>query len=171
MFLRLAAIAFALALATGDADARAKPRAKTDYSRYATAGVMNAGSLPETDLPVDGTAAVNGIEMGCTGIGKEARERPEWKRFSVRVEFSGAYRQYVPGGRLVIKTWDGKRPIVNVRCGAPWILLDLEPGKYRVGGVMEGYSRPQSWIMRLKPGRKTTRRIVLRFEELTGADP
>ncbi|MGQ0741407.1 MAG: hypothetical protein ACT4OG_03810 [Alphaproteobacteria bacterium] len=169
MFLRLV-VAFALVLAAGEADARGK-QAKRDYGAYANAGVMNARDLTQTDLPVDGTATVNGIEMGCTGIGLEARERGEWKRFSVRVEFSGSYRQYIPGGRLVVKTWEGRKPIVNVRCDAPWILLDLEPGKYRVGGVMAGYSKPQSWIMRLKPNRKNTRRIVLHFDEVTGSDP
>lgn len=173
--LRLGAIALAaiLVATAGSADARThrKHHKHAVKNPHAHTAVMHAGGLPETQIPVDSIITVDGMEVGCTGIGLEAREEARWKRFTTRVEFSGSYNQYIPGGRLVVKTWEGKKPLVNVRCDAPWILLDLEPGKYRVAGVMEGYSQPQSWIMRLKPNRKKTRRIVLHFDEVTGSDP
>ena len=181
--LRLGAIALAaiLVAVAGNADARTARAHHHKHSHHAThakpvkhalahTAVMNAGALTEAYLPVDGITTVNGMEMGCTGIGLEARQDPRWAHFSTRVEFSGAYNQYIPGGRLVIKTWDGKQPLVHVRCDAPWVLLDLEPGKYRVAGMMAGYS-PQSWVMKLKPNRKKTRRIVLHFDEVAGSDP
>ena len=181
--LRLGAFALAaIFVFAGNADAR-HARAHHRHSHHAQAqshtvpesaahtGVMNAGELAETYLPDDDVTTVNGIEMGCTGIGIEARQDPRWKRFPVRFEFSGAYAQYFPGGILVVKTWDGRRPLIHVRCDAPWVLADLEPGKYRVAGAMEGYSYPQSWVMKLKPNRKKTRRIVLHFDEVVGSDP
>lgn len=178
------AIALAATLiVSANADARTPHRAHHRHSHHAQAqshrvknpfahtAVMNAGELTQTYLPVDEVTTVNGIEMGCTGIGLDAREDPRWERFKVRFEFSGAYHQYIPGGRLVVKTWEGKNPIIHVRCDAPWVLADLEPGKYRVAGVMGGYSHPQSWVMKLKPNRKKTRRIVLHFDEVKGAEP
>jgi hypothetical protein len=133
-------------------------------------GVMNAGDIVETNLPVDGTITVNGIEMGCTGIGIEAREEARWAGFPVRVEFSGAQHQYFPGGSLVVKNAD-HTPLLSVRCDAPWVLLRLEPGKYRMAGLMAGYSYPQSWVMELKPNRKNPRRIVFHFGEVKGSTP
>ena len=180
--LRLCAVSLAATLiVSANADARATHRAHHRHSHHAQThkvrnpgahtNVTNAGDLVETYLPVDEVTTVNGIELGCTGIGLDAREDPRWAHFPVRFEFSGAYHQYIPGGRLVIKTWDGKTPIVNVRCDAPWVLANIEPGKYRIAGVMEGYSHPQSWVMILKPHRKKTRRIVLHFAEIKGAAP
>jgi hypothetical protein len=132
--------------------------------------VMNAGGMEEINLPVDGTTTVNGVEAGCTGIGIETRKNPRWKDFPVRVEFSGAYSQYFPGGQLVVKDEHGA-PLLNLHCDSPWILLRLEPGKYRLAGVMAGYSRPQSWVMKLKPRRTKTRRIVFHFREIKGSEP
>jgi|GEM_PF-1788943 len=183
--MRLGAIALAaIFLFAGNADARTRAhhhrhshhnvrtmQTKPVDPSVAHRGVMNAGELPETYLPIDEVTTVDGMRMACTGIGLEARQREDWKHFPVRFEFSGSYHQYLPGGRLVIKSWEGRRPLVHVRCDAPWILIDLEPGKYRVGGVMAGYSHPQSWVMILKPNRKKTRRIVLHFDEVVGSDP
>jgi hypothetical protein len=183
-FLRLGAIALAaIFVFAGSADARTRTHAHSADHKLRTmhtkpvkqsvahAGVMNAGQLTETYLPIDEVTTVDGMRMACTGIGLEAREREDWKHFRVRFEFSGGYNQYLPGGRLVIKSWEGRRPLVHVRCDAPWVLVDIEPGKYRVAGVMAGYSHPQSWIMKLKPNRKTARRIVLHFDEVVGSDP
>ncbi len=132
--------------------------------------VMNAGDMAQTALPVDATTTVNGIEAGCTGIGIEARRESRWQAFPVRVEFSGAYHQYFPGGQLVVKDEHGQ-PLLNVRCDAPWVLLRLEPGKYRVAGVMGGYSRPQSWVMKLAPNRTRPRSVVFHFREIRGSQP
>lgn len=186
ILMRLGALALAaMFVFAGNADARTRAhhrhypahhnlrtmKTKPVSHAFAHTAVMNAGELTQTYLPIDEVTTVDGMRMACTGIGLEARERDDWKHFPVRFEFSGSYNQYLPGGRLVIKTWEGKKPVVNVRCDAPWILADLDPGKYRVAGVMAGYSHPQSWVMKLKPNRKKTRRIVLHFDEVVGSDP
>jgi hypothetical protein len=132
--------------------------------------VMNAGDMVETNLPMDSTVTVNGIEAGCTGIGINAREDPRWTSFPVRVEFSGAYHQYIPGGSLVVKDED-RKPLLHVRCDAPWVLLRLEPGKYRMAGLMVGYSQPQSWVMKIKHNCKNPRRIVFHFDEVGSSTP
>jgi hypothetical protein len=164
---RKAAISFAAALAVVPGIALAAPGHSVSLAHT---GVMNAGDMAQTTLPVDQVTTVNGVEAACTGFGLDAREDPRWQAYTVRVEFSGAYNQYVPAGLLVVK--DAKHvPLLNLRCDAPWLLLKLEPGKYRIAGMIAGHKHPQSWVMRLKPNRTHPRRIVLHFGDIGGAEP
>ncbi len=150
--------------------ARAPAAHVTLHDALAHTGVMEVGDMVETNLPLDDTITLNGVEAGCTGIGEDAREDPRWESFPVRVEFSGAYNQYIPGGSLVVKDWDHK-PLLYVRCDGPWVLLRLEPGTYRMAGLMAGYSRPQSWVVKLDAERKKTRRVVFHFDDIRGSTP
>ena len=97
------------------------------------AGAARAQPVP---LKLDHETVVNGIGVGCTGIG-QTKDLPKWNAYSVRVEF--ADRQ---GGLLadeILTLSKGGAEIFTVSCEGPWILLKLPPGEaYQVVGSVPG---------------------------------
>ena len=94
-------------------------------------------------LPLDAPTVVNGVDMACTGIG-QTRLEARWQGYSVRVEYSNARDEYLTGGAIVVRDAAG-RELVNVSCDAPWILLRLPKGAYRVEGrLLESAAKPRS---------------------------
>lgn len=94
-------------------------------------------------LPVDSPTVVNGIDVACTGIGQTRREA-RWQSYGVRVEFSNARNEYLSGGAIVVRDAAG-RERMNVSCDAPWILLRLPKGAYRVEGRLpDTAAKPRS---------------------------
>lgn len=94
-------------------------------------------------LPVDAPTVVNGVDVACTGIG-QTRLEDRWRGYGVRVEFSNARNEYLTGGAIVVRDAAG-RELVNVSCEAPWILLRLPKGAYRVEGrLLNSAAKPRS---------------------------
>jgi len=104
-------------------------------SMVATAAVvmaqMASAQAPPQRVPVDQSLVVAGVDVACTGIGKNAREDPRWKAYSVRVVFSNPAGDLVTDATLGISDAKGQ-PMLNVSCAAPWVLLKLQPGTYRM---------------------------------------
>jgi hypothetical protein len=84
-------------------------------------------------MPLDRTTTVQGVETACTGLGKTQRDNPAWESFSVRVEFADAKAEYLTDAEVMVVTAQGK-PVLHVSCAAPWVLMRLPPGDYRVSG-------------------------------------
>lgn len=88
---------------------------------------------PAEALPLDRTTTVQGVEAACSGLGKAQRDNPAWESFSVRVEFADPKAEYLTDAEVTVVTAAG-RPVLHVSCAAPWVLMRLPPGDYRVSG-------------------------------------
>jgi hypothetical protein len=133
----------------------------------AAAGVLVAGTAFAADyqrLPDDEPITVGGVSVACTGVGDEAKEDPRWHDFSVRLEFAGGEQQYLADLDVSIQTAKGDE-LLAVRCGGPWLLVNLDPGKYRVRATFEHRLTKTATITAPAHGPK---RIVIAFPEVVG---
>ena len=106
-------------------------------------GAPAAHAAPALVLTVDTEAIVNGVELACTGIG-QTREEARWQSYAVRVEFSNARNEYLVDGAIAVRDSAG-RELLSVRCDAPWILLRLPKGAYRIEATLPGsVAKPRS---------------------------
>jgi hypothetical protein len=97
-----------------------------------TAAAPAAGSV--LTVPVDGETRVNGVDIACTGVG-ETRLEPRWLSYGERIEFSNARNEYLSGGAVRLTDGAG-RTVLEAACDAPWILVRLPKGQYRLEGWM-----------------------------------
>jgi len=102
---------------------------------------------------------INGVQTACTGVSSEARMNPEWKDYSLRLEFAGRGGQYL-GDATVNVTGNGHD--VSVHCAGPWVLMMLPPGTYRVATNVADAG--QKTVTVHVPGR-----TVVRFPDAGGA--
>jgi len=115
-------------------------------------------------LPEDEAVTIDGIEVACTGVGDEAISDPRWRDYSVRLEFANGAREYLADLDVSIERPDGEQ-LLAVRCSGPWLLVNLEPGKYRVRADYERHLTKTALITAPDHGQK---RIVISFPEVTG---
>lgn len=131
------------------------------------AGVFAAGTAFAAHydrLPEDQPVTIGGIDVACTGVGDEAISDPQWRGYSVRLEFAGGNREYLADLDVTIETQGGEE-LLAVHCSGPWVLANLEPGKYRVRATYE-HNLTKSVLITAPPhGQK---RIVISFPEVTG---
>lgn len=128
---------------------------------FASATLAQPSTGPAA-LPMDQSAAVNGIEVACTGVG-ETRDDPKWQAFGVRIEFSNAVNEYLGGGAIRLRDRAGAQ-LLEVSCDAPWILLKLPAGSYTVEGWVPGApTKPRS--APLSPPGQGQARFVLQFPD------
>jgi hypothetical protein len=114
-------------------------------------------------LPDDEAVTINGFHVACTGVGDESKSDPKWRDYSVRLEFAGGEQQYLADVDVRVESASGEE-LVSVTCGGPWILVDLEPGKYRVRASFERLSKAATFTAP-SHGQK---RVVVAFPEIVG---
>jgi hypothetical protein len=113
-------------------------------------------------LPLDKSVSLGSVDVACTGIG-QTRDDPKWRDFPVRVEFSDARNWYLVGATVLVEDAKG-RAVANVSCDAPWILLKLPAGAYKVfGRLNDSPAKPRS--APFKTPAKTQLRVVLQFRD------
>ncbi len=117
-------------------------------------------------LPDDQPVTIDGVHMACTGVGDEAKENPEWRNYSVRLEFAGGEQQYLADLDVSLERMNGDQ-LISVRCGGPWLLVDLDPGKYRLRAV---YGRDLTKTVVITAPDHGQKRIVVSFPEVVGRD-
>jgi hypothetical protein len=138
----------------------------TSYALAAvlTAVLASAAAPPPapTVVAVDSETVVDGVPVGCTGIG-QTKNDPKWLAYPVRIEFSNAAGEYLRGGEVTI--YDGKsRAVLAVSCDSPWTLLKLPKGTYRVEGhPLDSPAKPRS--APFTPPAKGQIRVVLPFPD------
>ena len=95
------------------------------------AAVLTAGTaLAQSDkLSESQPTTINGIQTVCTGVTTDARADPQWRAYSLRLEFAGNSGQYL--GDETVKV-SGNGQSVSVSCAGPWILMMLPAGTYKV---------------------------------------
>ncbi len=117
-------------------------------------------------LPADQPVVVNGLDLVCTGVGEDARNDPRWTAYPVRIEFANADAQYLSDVVLSVAKADGTM-MFEVTCDSPWILANLEPGKYVLHATYESFSKTEKFTAP-KSGQA---RFVVRFPEVPGDQP
>ena len=123
-------------------------------------GATVAARAETTAIQADQPTVVNGINLACTGVGDEARSDPRWPGFAVRIEFANAAAEYLSDVDVTVADASGKT-LFHVTCDSPWILADLEPGKYSVTGTYEGITKTEK-VTAPKVGQA---RFVIRFQD------
>ena len=95
------------------------------------AAMLSAGAAfaQSDNLPESQTSTINGIQTACTGVTTDVRADPQWRAYSLRLEFAGNGGQYL-GDETVNVSGNGKS--VSVNCGGPWVLMMLPAGTYHV---------------------------------------
>jgi hypothetical protein len=126
------------------------------------APAMHAAAEPVA-VPIDGEASVNGVAVGCTGVG-ESKLDPKWLAYPVRVEFSDASNAYLANEVLTVSSAGGGE-LLSVFCEGPWILLKLAPGTYRIEGRVQG-TDAKIETATVRPPSHGQMRVVLKFPDL-----
>ncbi len=131
-------------------------------------GVMLAGcaaalAADVQPLPPDQPVVVNGLDLVCTGVGEDARNDSRWAGYPVRIEFANADAQYLSDVVLSVARADGTM-MFEVTCDSPWILANLEPGKYVLHATYESFAKTEKFTAP-KSGQA---RFVVRFPEVPG---
>lgn len=111
-----------------------------------------------TELPSDKPVTVNGYEVACTGIGDEAQADPRWKAFPVRIEFADARAEYLADVEATVIDAAGAS-LFSVRCDSPWLLVRLQPAKYKVQGRIGDTTRAAPFTA----PAKGQIRVIVRF--------
>jgi hypothetical protein len=95
------------------------------------AGLAGAGvAHAQSDVMPDGQAMdINRVRTVCTGVTSDARMNPEWRSYSLRLEFAGKRGEYL-GDETVNVSGHGQN--LSVHCGGPWVLMMLPAGTYHV---------------------------------------
>ena len=132
-------------------------------------GVLTAAALAgaaygdPVNVPLNQQSDVNGVTVGCTGIG-QSRHNAEWNAFPVRVDFAK------PNGHLladvaVTLSRAGGDTMLEAGCGGPVVLFKLPPGRYQVQGRLTGTpnAKPQTATFSAPASGQT--RVVLRFPD------
>jgi hypothetical protein len=113
--------------------------------------------------PVDQEVRIAGVEVACTGFGRAMREDPKWGHYGVRLEFSNARNEYLSGALVTVRTAAG-RPVLSATCDAPWLLMRLSPGAYRVEARLTGAeAKPRSATFKSPATGQI--RVVLQFPD------
>ena len=113
-------------------------------------------------LRFDTPTQINGIELVCTGIGREVREDPAWDAYALKIEVAGEQGQFLGNVEIVVQREE--ESIVEIVCGGPWILAQLEPGSYNVSASYGEESR--TGAANVVPNEQT--RLVLQIPGAAG---
>lgn len=129
---------------------------------FAAAVGASASRAEPRSLPVDMETTVGVVPVACTGVG-QTRLDPKWQAYGVRVEVSNARNEYLVGGAVTVKDAKGGE-VLSVSCDAPWILMKLPPGAYRIEGrILNSDAKPRS--APFSPPKSGQMRLVLQFPD------
>ena len=116
-----------------------------------------------TVLPLDAAQTIGDAEVACTGIG-QTRADPKWATFPVRLEFANPRAEYLVGAIVTVSDARG-RGLFTVSCDAPWVLLRMPPGSYRVSATLTGAPNARPRSAPISPPRSGQTRVVLTFPD------
>jgi hypothetical protein len=124
------------------------------------AATMTAPVLPQP-MAMDTPVSFGNIQTVCTGVGS-AKDDPQWSQYPVRIEFSNDGAQYLSGAHVTLL--QGGKPIADLNCAGPWVLVKGPAGNYNVTATMNGSTaKPANGAFDLRNG--PTKRVVLRFPD------
>lgn len=103
------------------------------------------------------------LKFACTGVA-ESKEDPRWGKYSTKLMFTTGGRAYVSYIQLSIKDAQGTL-VFETECDAPWIVVDLKPGKYSLTATaVKKYTKTAT--LTVGAGKQTE--LAIRFPEISG---
>lgn len=103
------------------------------------------------------------LKFACTGVA-ESKEDPRWGKYSTKLMFTTGGRAYVSYIQLSIKDAQGTL-VFETECDAPWIVVDLKPGKYSLSATaIKKYTKTAT----LNVGSGKQSELAIRFPEISG---
>ena len=96
----------------------------------AAAQLLAAGAQAITDPELD----YRGLRYACTGLAAESRDDPRWQGYSTKLVFATASGSYLANINVTIVD-DTDLIVLEAHCDAPWLMIDLAPGRYRVEAI------------------------------------
>ena len=102
-------------------------------------GMMDPRQSTAGGMPIDQETSVNGIEAACTGVGDQQENRARWSSYTVKLVVAGDRGQYYAGEHVSVTGRDG-RPVADMTCNGPWVLMKLEPGAYKATVDLPGHA-------------------------------
>lgn len=123
----------------------------------AASGVAYAQS---NSLPDSQAMDINGVQTVCTGVTSDTRMNPEWRNYSLRLEFAGQAGQYLGDETVNVSGHGGTW---SMHCAGPWVLMMLPPGTYHVAADVADAGHKDITVH--VPGR-----VVVRFPNAGGAE-
>ncbi len=103
------------------------------------------------------------LKFACTGVA-ESKEDPRWGKYSTKLMFTTGGRAYVSYIQLSVKDAQGNL-VFETDCDAPWIVVDLKPGKYSLTATaLKKYTKTAN--LTVGGGKQTE--LAIRFPEISG---
>jgi len=115
-------------------------------------------------LSTNAPTSIDGVETVCTGIGYSQEHDPRWMAYPLRVEVVGKGGQWLADADITLS--NGKTQVLDVHCGAPWLLAKVPPGRYEITGSIPRGSRASVMAYVSATGQA---RAILRFPDAGGA--
>jgi hypothetical protein len=81
------------------------------------------------NLPIDRPMTVSNVAFACTGVGDREQRAARWDKYPVKLEVVGGHGQYLAGEEVTLRGASNAAS-VQVKCGAPWVLMRTAPGRY-----------------------------------------
>jgi hypothetical protein len=100
----------------------------------ATIALLAAGIGHSALSAPDPEQSYQGIRYACTGVSSESRDDPRWTAYPVKLVFAAADGSFLGDVDVTIADAAGSE-VFAAHCLAPWLLVDLPPGRYRVDAL------------------------------------
>jgi hypothetical protein len=120
-----------------------------------------APALAEPLIP-DQPMMIDGVETVCTGTSLANRTAPEWRAYTLRIEFVGKGGQYLGNEQIRVS---GNGVDVSVQCKGPWMAMKLPSGSYHVAADVEDAGH---MAMNVRVAARALRVVTMRFPNAGG---
>jgi hypothetical protein len=97
----------------------------------ATIALLAAGIARSALSAPDPEQTYGEIRYACAGVSEESRTDARWSGYPVKLVFAAAGGGFLGDVRVKIVDSAGLE-VFSAHCLAPWVLVDLPPGKYQV---------------------------------------
>jgi len=129
----------------------------------ATIALLIGGIADNARSAADVEQTYQGIRYACAGVSQDSRDDPRWQNYPAKFVFAGGGGSYLGDVTVSIDRTSGGT-VFTAHCEAPWVLVDLPPGRYRVDAVA-GQAQRQSFELAVGNNSQTER--VVRFPDIT----
>ena len=125
--------------------------------------VLVIGGIADSALSApDQEQTYQGIRYACAGVSEESRGDARWQHYPAKFIFAGGGGDFLGDVTVTVDKAAGGT-LFEAHCQAPWVLVDLPPGQYRVDAVAKQSYR-QSFNLAVGGNGQTER--VVRFPEI-----
>jgi hypothetical protein len=125
--------------------------------------VGTAAQAAPTMLTINSETTVEGVQVGCTGIG-QSRHDARWRSFPVRIDFAKPSGHLLADVEVALSKGDGTA-MLEVGCPGSQVLFRLPSGSYRVEGRLTKSPNARPRTATVSPPATGQRVTTLRFPD------